>query len=112
MSAATVGGFLAIAAATVTAVLTAYLARRKDEASTAEILVRTSRELLDPLRAEIRLLRSEVLGLRGEVSAAQAETARCHEERDADRRRLHVVELELARYKAGPSAGYNKEQSP
>ena len=109
MNAAMITGLLAIGAAVVTAIVTAWLSRRKDEASYAEVLVRTSKELLDPLRTELRSLRADVLALTKQVAEAKAETELCHREREADRSRIRTLEYEVAHYKAGGGAHYNTD---
>ena len=112
MSAGATWGAALLGSGVIAAVITWFGSRKTNEANATEVLVRTSTSLLEPLRAEIAALRADVLHLRAEVQAAQAETAKCHEERDADRARLGAVEQELARYKAGPTARYNQEQTP
>lgn len=112
MSAGATWGAALLGSGALAGIVTWLGARRVNEASATEVLVRTSTSLLAPLREEIALLRADVLHLRSEVQAAQEETAKCHEERDADRVRLAAVENELARHKAGPSATYNQENTP
>ena len=106
MSAGATWGAALLGSGTIAGLITWLGARHTNEASATEVLVRTSTSLLEPLREEIEALRADVLHLRAEVQAAQTETAKCHDERDADRIRLAAVENELARYKAGPSATY------
>ena len=105
MSAAATWGAALLGSGTIAGLITWLGARSTNEASATEVLVRTSTSLLEPLRDEIDALRLDVARLR-------EETEQCHRERDADRGRLRTVELELARYKAGPSATYNQEQTP
>lgn len=100
MSAAAIWGTALLSSSVIAALITWLGTRKTSEASATEVLVRTSTSLLEPLRAEIEALRAEVLALR-------AETEQCHRERDVDRARLRIVEQELARYKAGPTASYD-----
>jgi predicted nucleic acid-binding Zn-ribbon protein len=106
VSASAQWGVALIGSGALAALVTWFGTRKVNDASATEVLVRTSTSLLAPLRDEIAALRRDVLHLRAEVAAAQEETAKCHDERDADRARLEAVEVELARYKAGPNAGY------
>ena len=105
-----------------TAVITWWLGRRQTEASVASVLVETAMSQLPPLQSEITRLQLVVagqntriseqdnllVGLRAEVMRLHAETEACHRDRDADRVRITAMEQELARYKGGPDAAYDK----
>ncbi len=102
----------------VTGLVTWWTGRRGQEASTASVITDAARSLVEPMKAEIERLerQSEKLTVRVEVllrrvDALLRETEECHRDRDADRRRLRTVELELARYKTdNPTAGFGDDE--
>ena len=108
---ATVGAAL-IGSGALTGIITWLAGRNQSEATTASVLGDAARALVEPMRAEIGRLEAHVQRLTEQVAALLVETESCHRDRDADRARLGAMEIELARYKAGPDANYDRPPTP
>jgi hypothetical protein len=81
-----------LASSLLTAVVTQLFQRRKNQADTTHVFIEATNLLIAPMNARIAELQAEVLVLR-------ADTHKCHLDREADRKRIEILEMELRRNK-------------
>lgn len=108
-----IGACSAITTAVVTGAYTYQLNRRLRDAEAdrvdAQAGVEDSTALKIQAETNVLLIQSVTRRLHeveDEMLHLRAETEQCHADRDADRVRIHALELEVARYKGGITATY------